>query len=166
MRRHAIGLILICGLVGCGGLRDIPNEPERLTLFSIDGREAEADTIARAEYVRGKGVPKAVGEFYGYPVLGSVEITDPAERRKIMAALKDGIARGGSPAACFWPRHGLRAVENGKTFEYVICFACHMFGEYQDGKKVSRPKMYISHDVRPAFDAPLKAAGVPFAPDD
>ena len=113
---------------------------------------------------RGNGVPKPVGQFHGYPVLGSVEIADAGERQRIIAALKDGIAHGGPQAACWWPRHGLRVVENGQAIEYLICFECRQFSEFQ-GDRIIRQHKAISPDMRLMLDRTLKNAGVPIAPE-
>jgi hypothetical protein len=140
-------------VVGCGGnpLAGLQS-PEQLTLFSIDGRDED------------RGVRIQTSEsFHGYPVLGKVEVSDLGQRQHLIAALKDGVARNDvPPPSCFWPRHGLRVVENGKTVEYIICFECYQFDEFVGGKKLRHGT--ISSAVQPTFDAPLKAAGVPIAP--
>src|SRR5205814_56502 len=108
-----VGTIVI---VGCGGspLSGL-HDPEQVMLLSIDGREGAVGSGLKA------------GEFFrGYPILGQVEINDAEQRRQLIAALKDGIARSDRHywVMCFCPRHGLRVVENGKTVDYVICFQC------------------------------------------
>jgi len=159
MRFCFLGAILLPAIIGCGGNPlDSVAEPEQLTLFSIDGRNADG-----GPHERGHGVPPPVGMFHDYPVLGSVEITDPGERQQIIAALKDGIARGGVTAACFLPRHGLRAVEKGKVVEYVICFECGQFHAFQDGQNA--PGGNINSDIKKFLNQPLQNAGIPIAPE-
>jgi hypothetical protein len=104
---------------------------------------------------------KITEHFHGRPVLGKVEITDPQQRQRIVAALKENL-REGHLSKCFCPRHAIRAVERGRTFEYLVCFQCHDFAEYIDGK----PKRSGSVDERakPVFDQPLRDAGIPIAP--
>jgi hypothetical protein len=123
-----------------------------LTIFSIDGRWND----------RGQGVPPAVGEFRGYPLLGSVEIKDAAERKRLIAALKKSVSGEVSMAKCYWPRHAIRAVENGQTVEYVLCFECGNFEEFLNDVRVR----YVTVDsgARPTFDEPLERAGVATAP--
>src|SRR5262245_42014235 len=106
MKRCIGSLILFLAIIGCGrGSLNGLSDPEQLTLFSIDGRDEPQ-----------RGEAKAKESFHGYPVLGKIEITDPAQRRALLAALHDAIARNdGRMAFCFWPRHGIRAVEKGKT---------------------------------------------------
>jgi hypothetical protein len=158
MQRGALSLILLAALIGCSvrSSADV-DAPEQLVILSLDGR----DPIER-EGRRGKGVPPSIGEFHGYPVLGQVEITDPVQRAQLLATLKEAIDRRGVVAKCFWPRHGVRAVKNGETIEYVICFECGQFDEYLGGQRVRHES--IDSSVHPAFDAPLTEQGIPIVP--
>jgi hypothetical protein len=150
-------LFLICaGLlstVGCRGSVHHLVTPESLTLLSIDGlRDPE---------------PEASGDermFHGYPVLGRLEIKDPAELKVIVDALISATQDATSThvAGCFWPRHGIRAIENGKTFEFIICFECSGFSEYINGKPVRGGP--VTKNVQATFDEHLVAAGIPLAP--
>jgi len=153
MRSSLFGGLLLLALTGCGGdpVAD-SGTPDALTLFSIDGRDEK---------------PRDAGQgaetFHGYPVLGKVEIADAGQRKELVAALKDGIARRPKYGAkCFWPRHGLHVVEKGKAVEYVICFECSRFDEFAGGERLRHE--LINPDVQPTFDKPLKDAGVPIAP--
>lgn len=141
--------LLLIWILGCSSnpLPELSN-PEQLTLFSIDGRDLNR---------REKGITDET--FQGFPVLGKLEISDPNERKKLIAALKEGIRRGPiAGAKCFWPRHGIRVTEKGKTIEFAICFECRNFS-MDPG-----PGGLISGEVQPAFDKPLKDAGIPIAP--
>lgn len=153
MRPYWVGLLFLPALLGCGaGSVTELDSPEQLTLFSIDGRDEERRGVVQAEEI-----------FHGYPVLGKVEIIDPDDRKTLIGALRDGIARRPKEGAkCFWPRHAIRAVEKGRTVEYVICFECERFEEFLGDKKLRHES--ISRDVQPAFDKPLREAGVPIAP--
>src|SRR3954469_9359154 len=112
-RTHAWLLVPLL-LVGCGAppsaVAPTPvaaEAPARLTLYSIDG----------TDYPPGKQ-PKAGEVFYGYPVLGKVEVKDAVRQREILGAIGEGIAKSdGTMAKCFWPRHAVRAVEDGKTVD-------------------------------------------------
>ena len=156
MWRKWLYLFVIPIALGCGGPLAGLNSPDTLIVYSLDGRDPAP------EGKRGQDVPAAIGEFHSYPILGQVEIKDPAQRKQIIAALKDGIAHGGPMAKCFWPRHGLRAIENGKTVEYVICFQCSRFEEFLAARKLRHEP--IKADVQPTFDKPLQDAGIPIAP--
>lgn len=149
MRIPCCGLFLIICTAGCGSNLD---SPEQLTLFSIDGRDGPHNDVKYTEE-----------KFHGFPVIGKVEITDAGRRQELVSALKDGMARQPElgPAACFWPRHGLRVVAKGKTVEFVICFECNQVDEFRGDQ---RRRKLINGDVQPTFDKPLKDFGVPLAP--
>ena len=69
--------------------------------------------------------PAPPAHFRGYAILGKVEITDPAARQEIVKAVLDGISESdGTVASCFWPRHGVQVLTNGKAVDYVICYEC------------------------------------------
>jgi hypothetical protein len=153
--RFVIGLacvLVISALAGCG--RDSMaglDTPEQLTLYSIDGRDFESGQE-----------PKTEEKFYGYPVLGKVEITDADKRQEIVAALQQGLAQSDRKlAACFWPRHALRAVERGRTIDYVICFECYQLEAHEGGSKRVKP---VTREPQAVFNKYLKEEGIPLAP--
>jgi hypothetical protein len=143
--------VAVCG-VGCSSSSTsvrIDESPEELTLLSIDGREG-----VRTE---------SKEQFLGYPLLGKVVITDPNKRHELMKALSDAISRRPEYSAkCFWPRHAIRAVSAGKKLDYVICFECSNFEQFEGQQKIHYGP--INKDVQPLFDKVLQDAGVPLAP--
>lgn len=123
-------IVFVSFNAGCGrnSVADL-EIPEQLILYSIDGQDYGPENA-----------PKVEETFHGYPVLGKVEIKEAEKREEIIAALKDGIAGSdGTMAKCFWPRHGIRAVEKGQTIDYVICFECYQLQVYLDGNAKSEP---------------------------
>jgi hypothetical protein len=161
---------LILASVGCGAPTDLQS-PEQLTLYSIDGRwhrggaDWDCGPGAREledapEYIPPAGV-KIAEQFHGYPVLGKVEITDAQQRQQIVSGLKEGLRQGGM-SKCFCPRHAVRAVEKGHTFEYLICFQCHDYVEFIDGNR--KRSGSVGDGVRSVFDQPLRDASIPIAP--
>lgn len=154
-------LFLICGVVILTGVvlfvlyisRDSfrsLEDAEEFVLFSIEGGPMEQVDFA--------------GErFHEFPVLGKIRIDEIERRRALLQALEDGISRRPKLGAkCFWPRHGIRAVANGKVTEFVICFECSRIHEFVDGQE-SRLGL-INGDVQPSFDSPLIHANVPLSP--
>jgi hypothetical protein len=109
---------------------------DSMTLYSLDSLH-EVDEWDK----KPRGEEKAKGElFHRFPVLGKTDITSAADRRAILAAVKKGIAKSdGHEYKCFWPRHGLRLVQNGRHIEFVICFECAQLDEYTDGQQVHKP---------------------------
>ncbi len=146
--------LLAAGLGGWALTRDAApglDRPAELTLYSIDGRDRDLDQ------------PPSAGEtFHGYPVLGKVEVADPAAREEIAAALRAGMAdRGVHMAACFWPRHGVRAGSGGRAVDYVICFECNQLVVHDGGARWARTTGRAPQAV---LNRRLTAAGVPLAP--
>ena len=63
--------------------------------------------------------------FHDYPVLGETVVGQATSRQALAATLKRALAAWDSSYyACFNPRHGLRAIYGGHTFELLICFEC------------------------------------------
>jgi hypothetical protein len=125
-----------------------PDQADRIVLYSLDPRGPGEDR------------PPVTGEpLHGHQVLGLVEITDLDRRRELIEALRDGISRGDASAACFWPRHVLRIEQDGRTIDYVICFQCHNYQKWVDGRHVTSST--ISGDIAPIFNKPLEGANVP-----
>src|SRR5262245_37352099 len=156
-----------------GTQADLEN-PDQLTLYSIDGRWPEgggpdhdcgpgALELERAG--PGYGPPGGVTiteHFRGYPVLGKVEVTDPQERKRIAATLKASLGSEDKMSKCFCPRHAVRFTQKGHTFEYLICFQCSDFSEYVDGEHGRWGGFDPS--VKATFNQPLVDAGIPIAP--
>jgi hypothetical protein len=146
---YVVGTFALCGC-GRGSVAGL-DAPEQLILYSIDGRD-----------FRPGEEPKVEEKFHGYPVLGKVEITDADKRHEIATALKDGLAQSdGKMAKCFWPRHGIRVVEKGRTIEYVICFECYQLVAHEGDSQSVKP---VTRDPQSVFDRHLTAAGIPLAP--
>src|SRR5262249_42133996 len=109
-----------------------------------------------------EGDDKDKDKFHGWKVLGQTAFKDADLRKKVLDALVKGIQENdGIAAACFNPRHGLRAVHDGKTVDLVICFECLQVQVFVDGKKSG---VLTSESPQPLLDMILKDAKVPLAP--
>ena len=126
--------------------------PEKLTLYSIDGRDPDA----RYE-------PRDGETFQGYPSLGKVEVTDPAKRKEIMTSLMNGIALAdpGDVPECWWPRHAIRAVAKGRVTDYVVCFECLQLEIHVAGSLTWK---HVTPEPQKVLDKYLNAAKIPLAP--
>ncbi len=145
-----LGLLCLAALLpvcGCAGKAPNVKTPDRLTLYSIKTETTDAD--------------EGNGRFHNYPILGKVEIADAGQRREIMTALVEGIAKGGVPGACFWPRHAIQTITDGKTVDYVICFHCSQIEVYGDNPKTE----VTTNDAMPVLDRYLKAAAITQVPE-
>jgi hypothetical protein len=151
------GLVLLIALAAIGVRRfHVPDleSADRVTLFSIDGRDEDQ---------RGPGTGETL---HGYPVLGKVVVTDPAEKQRLAAAVREGIAAEGvMEARCFLPRHVVRAEHGDQVTDYVICFHCQNYVLHTGSRFDSPRTKPISNHVRPTIEKPLLDANIPIAPD-
>ena len=82
-----------------------------------------------------------------------------AEARTLVEAFDGGVREfQGGPARCFSPRHGIRAVHDGKTADFIICFECAQVRVNVDGKEAQG--FLISDSPATVFNALLTKAGV------
>lgn len=99
----------------------------------------------------------AQGDFHGYRIRGTAVIADRETRKKLISAFQQGVAENqGMIAACFNPRHGIRATRNGKQVDFVICFECaqvHSYGAVE-------AQFLISSSPKSLFDSVLLRAGI------
>lgn len=107
---------------------------------------------------------KGAGIFHGYQILGSAPLT-PEETRTARRYFHDGLIKENTfSAACFSPRHGLRATQDGRILDLVICFGCAGVKTYIDDKEEEVASTYINRDAQPAFDALLSSHSLPITP--
>jgi hypothetical protein len=159
MLRMLTALLVLSLLVGCG--REIgdrlPDDPDKLILYSLDPPPPRGDEEPPPAPVPGE-------VLYGYPVLGKVEVSDPARRREVIAAIKSAVRdKSAVQAKCFDPRHAIRVVKGNETIELVICFSCHNYDGYRQGVRVTKLTPSISGSAQPLIDQTLREAGVPLA---
>ncbi len=157
-------LCVVCalGLAGCAPAPRSAVPPhdvshlaaaERLTVYALDPKSGPESWHSR---------PEVGGTFHGYRVLGAAEVGPGPERARLLEAFQDGLNRGpAGGAACFFPRHGLRAVVGGEPADYLICFECSWVHAYVSGAPSS---LTISAAPQAAFNGCLEARGVPLPP--
>jgi hypothetical protein len=142
-----------CLLAGCARpLEGFPDDPECVTLYSIDPRPFEIGEVRPYSEL-----------FRGYAVLGKVEITDQQKRQQIIAAVNRGLAQGKhlGGAACFRPRHGVRATSNGRIIDCLICFECRNVDLYEGDRRYPRG---TNREPQPLLNQLLQEVHVPLAP--
>ena len=158
MLRIVLMLLGVTLLAGCRGepANRLPESPDQLILYSIDGPSYwKHDYELTPEQAKGE-------TLHGYPVLGKVEITDPEQRRLVMAAIKDAIRKPKPPTTCFIPRHAIQWVKDGKTIDLIICFQCSQYREYRNDKPDYGGGV-ISGTTPSILDKTLNDAGIPLA---
>jgi len=128
-----------------------------MTLYSINGREElTTDQASTADEQQTEEI------FHHFPVLGKLEIATAEQRIHVLNTLNDAIEKSdGTMNKCFWPRHGIRTVENGKTIDYVICFECLQL-KIHEGSKETRKA--IVRNPEDEWNQILTAAGITIAP--
>lgn len=168
MFNRRAALVLVCAILlllanGCGsGIAELtsgkPNlippaadlalaSSPQFELFSLDPAQPEVDDEAH---------------FQKWKVLGKTIIVDSTVRERIIAALRAGVPKYEQPpAACFFPRHGIRVADQGKTYDFVICFECHAVGVYTEGEATAG--FQINSSPQPVLDSELTRAGIPLA---
>jgi hypothetical protein len=138
------------------------NESEKQTLHTIEA--ADRVTLYSVD-IDTKLRPEVTERFQGFPILGTLDISEIGPRREVLDAIQDGIRRCRMESGydCFWPRHGIRAERAGRATDFVICFECAQIYVYNSqGSRVAY--FLTTKDPQPMLDKRLTAAGVPLAP--
>jgi hypothetical protein len=136
-------------------LAQLPDNPDELTLYSIDGPAMHVGDEERAKMqIQGE-------QIHGYPVLGKVVIQEDAKRREIISDIKHAMRFPEAEHKCFIPRHLIRAVKNGETIDAVICFECRGYSGYLEGRPLGWGKIAAWPQAK--LDKILSDASVPLA---
>lgn len=99
--------------------------------------------------------------FHGYKVLGKTPLSDPLMRSLSKKFLYRAIDEGFAPAACFNPRHGIRATYQNKIVDLVICFECGTMLVYaEDEKGTATVQAGIAERY---YNRILQTAGIPLS---
>jgi len=134
----------------------IMEQPDTYELLSLDPgffqRQALMDDAPR------NSAPD-VETFYGWAVLGRMAISDPAVQKRLNEALREGI-RGNRRmiAACFTPRHAIRAVKGTHVAEIIVCFQCLRVQVLRDGREIDT--LLTTALPQPVFNTILRDAGI------
>lgn len=135
-----------------GGVKAALEQSRQITILSIAPSRSFGD---------------AKNAFHDHEVLGKMTVTGSA-KTALLASLysglvprprKDGLKQIG--LGCFMPRHGIRAVHEGKTFDLLICFGCMKVQVYEGNKQINQ--QFISNEPQPYFDRVLTQAKVPLS---
>lgn len=170
MKRPMLGLFVVAGIIillslfQWQGLDSILDPVDMQLRFLQNADKLELISLQPDGGAR-KPMPDIPPQYEGSKVLGSMEIKDKATITRMVEALRTGIRdHDGDIAACFWPRHAIRAVKGRLTMEWVICFQCRQIHIHADGDLKVRLRTLVSGTPEPIFDEVLKNAGVPLAP--
>lgn len=121
----------------------------KLELLSLHGGEPDGSLAEDVPWVK----------FHGYAVLGTLDLSNAPERSAVIKDVAHAIAS--SPvymAACFFPRHGLRAtLETGEQIDLLICFECATVYRFSSGKKL---RLSITDEPASLLNSLLEKAGI------
>ena len=156
MNSQLLGVFALATLVlsGIASADAVPKElqtllesADELQLFSLRPSRVEGDSKEA---------------FHGWEVLGRMTLADDKQRKEILAAFKKGVEESdGKVAACFQPRHGIRAIRGEKTVDFVICFECLQVQVFAGAKQ--ERGFLITSSPQVIFDRVLASAKVPLA---
>ena len=94
--------------------------------------------------------------FHDHIVLAQTDVKDANVRQKIADVVNRGVRQGGSQAKCFNPRHGIHALQGGKTVDLVICYECSAIEVGENGHW----KTVTTSDVQSELDEAFQSAGM------
>lgn len=153
-------------------VKEVWDAAEGWTLYSLAPEQKIPAPDATRSKTKAKPVKKPAAKpptkkrdveapFHGVVVLGKRELKkDEAIAVGLKEAMYASMEKGGKPARCFIPHHGVRAVAGDKTLDLVICFTCHYMDIYLNGEKLGQ-RMVIDPAPFSAFDQALAEVQVP-----
>jgi hypothetical protein len=132
LRNVALGLVLI-GLASCArpsaNVRNPLPPAAQTALAALPGAE-----LVSLEPTADDDAPGP--RLEGYHVLGAMRLTS-RDARTAASAIREAVSSwNGAVAACFEPRHAIRARAGPHSYELLICYACQQMEVYEDGKLV------------------------------
>lgn len=167
---NALTLLVLLALwpaiAGCGddaGLpRSVRNVLENADTLVIYAVEPPINFAIK----KGDKLPQATSEkLHEYPVYGTVTVSDKSLRATIIQQLYLGMARGNEmrdSAACFLPRHAIRATYRDARVDILLCFECAWSHVFVDGESIARHK--TTSEVCDLLNQLLTDADVPLSP--
>jgi hypothetical protein len=127
-------------------VRAVLEAPETLEIYAV-----------RGSMDLGGMPPPGSDVFHDNLVIDKAPVPDASQRARIGAAATAGLDPSTPVAACFHPRHAMRAVREGTTVDLVICFECHSVQVFVNDKQTDTVP---TRDVRAALDREFLALGV------
>src|SRR5580704_18149862 len=136
LRFAYFAITLLCGaFIGCS---EAPTES--MTLYSLIENERPGHNMKEP--------------FHGCLILGKTDVASATDRLAVIDAVqKTQHESDGTKYDCFFPRHGLRVRQNGKTTDYVISCDCLQMKEYFGDRMEKIP---ITASAKKVLDEYLK----------
>lgn len=161
--RNLVLILLLCG-------QAVPMNAEQENLVKAARENVLPAKLAKAlklaqEVTLYSLDPVAVGEgktdgekLVNWMVLGKIEIKQTSLARTAIDLFVEAYENGaGEVGLCFEPRHALRVKDGTETFDFIMCFKCHLAAVYRGNERVAVVQMRGS----PAwYNELLQAAGI------
>jgi hypothetical protein len=161
-------LLAIVTAIGYGYFRRSYHPNNRIPPAALHALESDSNLVLYSLYpdrfvLLDNGdmqlLPDDETNFRGYRILGQTALTSPESRRVVVNTVRDAVRKwDGAMAACFEPRHGVRATDASGTHDFLICFACRQVYVYSPGE--ARKQLGIHASGQPLNDI-LTDAHVP-----
>ena len=153
---RALGLTLFLTPALLDGTnKESPEVRDQIRRLDDDLEAASEMEVLRLHAGPDGPVPEGVTErLHGYPVLARIKVTatDQAEiARQLPLAIPAGEVM---LFHCFFPRHAVRAMVEGRPLDLVICFECSMVYVFRKDEEVV--VLNINRDVEPLLNRILK----------
>jgi TPR repeat protein len=147
-------------ITGCGVAPAPPELPDEV-LKALDS--PSSITLYSIQPWGGPDLPEL--DFHGHHQNGHVELRQ-RQATQAVAALNNAIAKGnaGLESLCLInPRHALRVISNGNTYDILICYECGQIELYKNDQPL---QFSGSIGGRPdALNRLLQQSGIPLADD-
>lgn len=139
--KSAGALFLVAAACSTESENRLPTAVERVL---IDASQLELMTLDPTPLSMTGATPPESDQLHGYAITGRARLTDAQPKTELVDLILRGIRESdGRVAACFNPRHAVRAVNGGKTVELVICFECLSLQAYGDALPGSGTKLNV-----------------------
>jgi len=121
-------------------------ESPQLTLFSLDPGDDKGGPGPRLQ---------------GSRILGET-LLSPEDRRRVTEALRHDISHWNyDMALCFYPRHAIRATNNGTNYDFLICYECSNLEVFDPSHNY--PTVIGITGSGKVFNEVLRAANIPIS---
>lgn len=158
--RLLVSLALMAIITGCGVATDPPTLPDEVVNALAS---PSSFTLYSIQPWGGPDLPE--WDFHGHHQNGNVELKQ-RQASQAVAALTDAIAKGNArqESLClFSPRHALRVISKGDTYDILICYECGQLALYKNDQPLR-----FSGSIGSGPDALnrlLRQSGIPLADD-
>ena len=158
---RAIALTFACLALGCSSTPDFGNDLDASDVATLMGAET-LEILALDPEPPSPEDREGRDRFHGYGVRGRAALTEAAERERLLDLFAESCrANDTMVAACFNPRHGLRAEHDGHVIDLVVCFECLSYQVFRDGEHAANE--LLAQEQEPAITAIYVAAGLSIA---